>query len=270
MLVDSNRVEHRDKMFSADVSRERLVNCLFTRLVAKERRFDKVDFRYSIFETSYLRNCVFDSCDFTGCRFSGSNFHGSTFVGCKFDYAVFERTFIDAELLDSSCPGHENLKLRFARSLRMNYQQLGDAVSANKAIGVELQASAVHHFKAWSSNESYYRAKYSGWGRVTAFLRWFDFKVLDLVWGNGESPLKLLRATAVVIALIAIGDLLASLDSRQPISFLKCLALAPQVFFGTASPSEFPPGLLLTAITVSRLIAFGFFMAIVVKRFNRR
>ena len=47
--------------------------------------------------------------------------------------------------------------MRFARTLRMNYQQLGDARAANKAI--EIEATEIHLHKAWSSKQSYYRSK---------------------------------------------------------------------------------------------------------------
>src|SRR5664279_5375622 len=143
-LVDSSRVQATDKWFRNDVSGISFPNYLFVRLVANKRRFTGVDFKYALFDTCYLRNCVFDSCDFTGCRFIGTNLHGSTFAGCKFDYVNFERTLIDNDILETGCPGHENLKMRFARTLRMNYQQIGDAKSANKAISVELQETEVH------------------------------------------------------------------------------------------------------------------------------
>ena len=52
-----------------------------------------------------------------------------------------------------------------ARSLRVNYQQLGEAKSANKAIHIELQATKTHLYKAWHSQETYYREKYAGWAR---------------------------------------------------------------------------------------------------------
>ena len=111
-------------------------NYLFTRLVAKDKRFTKVNFRYSFFEYSYLRDCHFDSCDFTGCRFTNTNLSGSKFSGCKFDYASFEKTLVEPAILETECPGFENLKLRFARTLRTNFQQLGDASAANKAMNV--------------------------------------------------------------------------------------------------------------------------------------
>src|SRR6266567_5082317 len=144
MFSDSNRTKIEDKRVDADVGDVDLKNHLFVRLVAKERRFIRIDFKYSIFDTCYLRKCVFDSCDFTGCRFIGTSLYGSSFSGCKFDYSIFERTIVDDDLLDSGCPGMENLKMRFARTLRMNYQQLGDSKSANKAIRVELDAMEVY------------------------------------------------------------------------------------------------------------------------------
>src|SRR5580692_1070046 len=117
MTSPTGRVVINDQRVVGDMPKQDLRNHLFVRLVAKGRRFQNIDFRYCMFEVCYLRGCVFDSCDFTGCRFSGSNFHGSTFSGCKFDYAWFERTLIDDSILNTGCPGPENLKLKFARTL---------------------------------------------------------------------------------------------------------------------------------------------------------
>ena|ERR1700733_3357860 len=127
MLTESNRTHQTDKKFDSDVADAKFANQLFLRLVAKGKTFTRVDFKYSIFDACYLRNCTFDSCDFTGCRFVGTNLYGSIFSGCKFEYCLFERTIVDDHVLDTECPGQENLKMRFARTLRMNYQQLGDA-----------------------------------------------------------------------------------------------------------------------------------------------
>lgn len=269
MLSDSHRTHQTDKKFDVDVSSSQFMNQLFVRLVAKGRRFAKVDFKYSIFDTCYLRNCTFDSCDFTGCRFVGTNLLGSSFSGCKFDYSTFEKTVVDNDILDSGCPGHENLKMRFARALRMNYQQLGDAKSANKAIAVELQATEVYLHKAWHSNESYYRKKYAKWKRAKAFIDWAEFKVLDLIWGNGESALKLLRATLLCIFLMALIDVMAFGDPQHLNSYRQAFVEAPQVFLGTLSPSHYPNAY-LTAILIVRLIAIGLFLSIIIKRLNRR
>lgn len=269
MLENSGKIELKDQRFAADVSGEKFTNFHFSRLVSKGRVFTNVDFKYCTFDACYLRNCKFDSCDFTGCRFIGTNLHGATFSGCKFEYATFERTDINNEVLSSCCPGSENLKIRFARSLRMNYQQLGDALSANKAIGVELDATNEHLYKAWRSNESYYRKKYRSWHRVQQFLLWVKFKLLDLLWGNGESAWKLGRAVLVIFALMTLFDVLNYRDPSLARSYWNAFFLAPQVFLGTTTNQVFPSSY-ITLVTFVRLLLFGFFMAIIVKRFNRR
>jgi hypothetical protein len=267
-LVDSTRVHQVDKWFAADISNARYVNQLFLRLVAKRRRFSAVDFKYSIFDTCYMRDCVFDSCDFTGCRFVGTNLHGSSFTGCTFDYASFERTIVDSAILDSECPSVENLKMRFARTLRVNFQQLGDAAGANKAIAVELRATELHFFKAWHANESYYRKKFRGPARAKMFFKWLAFKVLDFVWGNGESLWKFARAVIALIVLMAVVDA-AAFRRGQHVGFWQAFTDAPQVLLGTATPTGLP-GWYLAIVVAVRLIAFGFLISIIVRRFSRR
>jgi hypothetical protein len=269
MLIENNKIHHTDKKFDADVKDGSFSNHLFVRLVATKKTFTNVDFKYSFFDTCYLRNCHFDTCDFTGCRFVGTSFHGSSFSGCKFDYAYFEKTVIDNDILDTGCPGPENLKMRFARGLRMNYQQLGDAASANKAMEVELQASETHLYKAWQSNESYYRKKYAGWKKFWAFVEWVEFKALDLIWGNGESAFKLLRAALFILALIALHDVLIFRDPQVLSNYMQAFFDSPQILLGTLSP-EYYSSASLTVILFVRLVLFGFFMSILIKRFNRR
>jgi hypothetical protein len=144
---DTNRKKVEDKKIDGNLTDAELSNLLFVRLVAKEKEFTKIDFKYCIFDTCYLRQCLFDRCDFTGCRFVGTSFYGSRFSGCKFDYSIFERTIVATDLLRDCCPAPENLKMKFARTLRVNYQQLGDAQAANIAIHVELEATSEHLWK---------------------------------------------------------------------------------------------------------------------------
>jgi hypothetical protein len=270
ITVSSNRQHHIDEKFESDVSNADFSNRLFLRLVAKGRRFDKVDFSYTIFDTCYLRNCVFDSCNFTGCRFIGVNFYGASFSGCKFDYATFERTIIDSDILDVGCPGWDNLKLKFARTLRVNFQQLGDSKSANKAIRVELDATETHLYKAWQSNESYYRKKYAGWKRIGKFFEWLKFKVLDFIWGNGESTYKLSRSILIILFLMSLVDVIA-FKNITPISSYWNLVFfeMPAVFLGVSSRSGYP-NYYLALICFTRLVAIGFFISIIIKRSNRR
>ena len=151
----------------------------------------------------------------------------------------------------------------------MNYQQLGDAKSVNKAIAVELLATEAHLHKAWSSTESYYRRKYRGYKRFQAFTEWMAFKILDFLWGNGESALKLLRAVIIALFLISMVDATVFRDRNLVESYTHALAEAPQIFLGTISSASYPR-LCFTFIMLFRLVVFGFLTAIIVKRFNRR
>ncbi|UJS23570.1 pentapeptide repeat-containing protein [Thiothrix winogradskyi] len=269
MLQNSGRIIETDKRFSSNIESESFLNNLFVRLVAKKIQFTNVDFRYCIFDACYLRNCTFDSCDFTGCKFVGSNLLGTNFSGCKFDYATFERTQLDDDILDNSCPSSENLKLKFARSLRMNFQQQGNAQAANKAISIELEATEVHLKKAWASKESYYRKKYKGFKRLKTFIEWLEFRLLDLIWGNGESTIKLIRAIIVILIGITVIDVFSTGNINNISDYINSFIKSPQILLGVLNPTYYSSAL-LAFILFLRLVMFGFFMSIIIKRFNRR
>jgi hypothetical protein len=269
MLKCSGREKISDKKIDSPISDYKYINKLFERLVALNVEFNTVDFRYCIFDAAYLRNCSFKDCDFTGCRFNNSNLAGCSFEGCTFDYASFDKTHVDNDILDVGCPGPENLKLKFARSLRMNYQQIGDAKSVNKAISIELQATEDHLHKAWRSKESYYRNKYKGLDRVKIFGEWLEFKLLDLIWGNGESTLKLFCSVLVVLLFITGIHLIGFGDPSLVESYIDAFVISPQVFLGILKLPEYPT-YYITIIFLIRLVMFGFFMSIIIKRLNRR
>jgi hypothetical protein len=270
MLVDSGKTIITDRKFDSDELGSRFANHVFIRLVAMAKTFTKVDFRYTFFDACYLRNCQFDSCDFTGCRFVNTQFPGAKFSGCRFDYATFEKTLIDARILDTECPAYENLKMRFARSLRTNFQQLGDADAVNTAMMVELSATEIHLKKAWQSNESYYRSHHHGaLARVLAFLEWLKFKALDLIWGNGESLSRLIRSMFVVLVLMALRDVAVDGDPARVQSYFTSFIRSLAIFFGTLTPDDYGK-VYLALITCVRLVAVGFFLSIIIKKFSRR
>jgi hypothetical protein len=144
------------------------------------------------------------ACDFTGCRFLSTSFHGSTFSSCEFAYATFEKTIVADDILETQAPNFENQKARFARTLRVNYQQLGEVESVNKAIKVEIQATRTHLYEAWHSKKDYYRKKYRGFRRMRSFFKWLWFSGLHLLWGNGESVPRLLFSTLALFFLMGV------------------------------------------------------------------
>lgn len=268
-LMPKGRTVIVDHEWVGDLHDEALANHIFQRVSGKRILFANVDFKYCTFDSCYLRLCAFDSCDFTGCRFVGTNLHGSTFSDCKFEYAVFERTFIESDVLDTSSPQRENLRLRFARTLRTNYQALGDSDSVNKAILVELEATRVHLSKAWRSSEPYYRRKYAGLERVSAFLAWLRFVAGDAIWGNGERASRLVRTSIALVVLLSFGDTIFARNPTLVADWWSALISAPQVLLGTEQPTNYP-GLILALIALTRYVVLGLFVSILVRRFARR
>lgn len=261
-LVDalSKKIENDQDTFHRKV---------LTRLSAMKVTFKNVSFYQTIFDTCYFNNCVFDSCSFVGCRFVACNLNQSTFQGCKFEYAIFERTQVDDEILNSA-PERNNLKLKFARTLRMNYQQIGDAKAVNRAIVVELEATDIFLKDSWSSNSDYYRKKYIGLSRIWQLAKWIEFRTLDFIWGNGESVTKLLRSIIWVILGVAILDMIYTPGEKPFTGFLQSFFTAPALFLGVKPLPDTMPPLLSACIAALRLLGFAFLTAILVKRFGRR
>ncbi|WP_431226868.1 pentapeptide repeat-containing protein [Burkholderia contaminans] len=266
-----NRVVVTDHYVAKDIINEptKFKYKIFVRLNAKGVTFKRASFEHCIFDSCYLNNCVFDTCDFTGCKFIGSNFHQTAFAGCTFDYATFERCQIDNDILHSEAPREENLRMRFARSLRMNYQQIGDAKAVNQAISLELQATSIYLLKSWSSHETYYQKKFGGLKRIPQFAIWIEFWLLDFIWGNGESIVKLLRTILLVLLAISAYDTVLNRNPMRLDDFWVSLTRAPAEFLGVYSPMQFPSGA-CAAIAATRLVTFALLTAMLVKRFGRR
>ncbi len=243
---------------------------VFVRLNAKEITFRNVCFLHCIFDNCYLNNCVFDSCDFTGCKFIGSNFRKTSFKGCKYDFATFERCQIDDDILISEAPIEENLKRHFARSLRINYQQVGNAKAANDAIKIELNATSEYLYKSWSSKQTYYKKKYPGFlNSSIQFLKWIEFRVLDIIWGNGESILKLVRSIGITFVIISIYDTASGGNPSDLHEYGINLLSAPPVFLGVSYPENFSI-VALSVISGIKLIFISLLTTLLVKRFVKR
>ncbi len=269
MLIPTNRTISVDEGVPTDLTEQSLTNHQFLRLVAVRKRFVRCNFSNSEFDSCHIRNCEFDSCNFTGARFSGTNLRGSTFRCCNFDYAEFNNTQVESDIFDSNCPDRENILQKFARSLRTNFQQIGDSEGANRAIVLELEATRVHLKKAWHSETPYYRDKYSGLKRALMFFNWLKFEALHHFWGNGESLLKLLRSILVLLIVIAAFEVYLLRDYNRVSEYISALTSAPQIFLGITQPVAYD-GMALAIIASARYVLFACLVSVFIKRMSRR
>lgn len=269
LFRESGKIKKEDLEFIRKMDGEEIENIVFIRAIARKIKFTRVSFKYCLFDGCYFRDCVFDSCDFTGCKFTGSNLNGSAFIDCKLHYAIFERTVLDLLALSSSLPKEENLRAKVLRSLRTNFQQQGDAVEVNKAIYLELEATKIHLKKSWYSSDEYYRKKYPGFKKVGKFGEWAIFSLLDFIWGNGESAAKLLRTVLVILLLISFWEIYKLPNANDMSLVMSSVLKSPSIFFGVANGSGYSDWA-TTLILFLRLVIFGLFMSILIKKISRR
>lgn len=268
-MITSGREKIEDKIFNENITNGDYHNKLLVRIGAKKKTFNNVDFSHTYFEHCYLKNCIFNSCDFNGCKFINCNLTGSSFPGSIFDYAIFEKTFIDNDILSNNCPSHDNITQKFASSLRINFQTLGDSESVNKAIQIELRAKKNHLYDSWNSNKRYYREKYEGFLRIKMFFSWLYFKLQEFIWGNGESLWKLIRTGILFLFIMTLIDVYSFNNWQLLPEYYISLINMPSILLGVSKNSNYSD-LYLSLITLFRLIGFGLFMSILIKKFNRR
>ncbi|MEZ7515850.1 pentapeptide repeat-containing protein [Flavobacterium frigidarium] len=287
-LRPSNRVEKKDMMFFSTKKLEiekkyyyildgnKFVNHLFIRAIAKNIIFKNIDFSITYFENCYLRDCRFIRCNFEGAKFAACNLVGSYFEDCNFDYVTFEKTFVDDEIFECA-PKKDNLKYKFARSLKLNYASVGDYIKASKAVTIELEATKSHLKDSWLSGEEWYKLKYGGIKRrLNQLWKWFKVSILDFLWGNGESLWRLIRFNFIMFGILTMYDVfqksvLNVLDILE-VFFIK----VPGNYFGivikegTQNYFEYYPDSLSLTLMITRLICFGLLMSIIIKKYNRR
>lgn len=256
------KVENRE--FCGEVANESFKQHLFSQVYAKGITFRDVSFEQIVFTGCYFRNCRFINCDFTGASMKECNFRGATFTNCKFRYTTWEKTFLDEQFLESCLPSEENLSRDLVRALRVNFAQIGNYAAVNRAAALEVALTGSHLYNAAYSNQSYYRNKYKGLDRAKHALGHLKWKALDLLWGNGESLIKVLVSGSIFLVGASTW---IHLDSSST-SLHESLSKVLRAFWGvgTNGVPEFT-GIILT---VARYIFLGLFMAILVKRLSRR
>jgi len=256
-------IEHKE--FCGEVRNEDLSKKEFSHVFAVDVAFFDVSFKQSDFSNCYFRNCQFVRCNFTGATIKESNLRGSQFEKCDFQYTTWEKTILDEHFLDVCLPSEENLARDLVRSLRVNFTHIGNYEAVNKAALIEVSLTGQHLYNAAYSRQSYYRSKYKGWHRFSHAISHARWKALDLLWGNGES---ILRVVLCGLAVIFIAAIILMRDNSRLI-LLDALWSVFSDFWGIQGGAILPVPYMV-GLTILRFILFGLFMAILVKRLSRR
>lgn len=248
----------------SDVIEGNLSRRRFVRVYAVKRTFRNVIFAQSIFDRSYFRNCVFVDCDFTGCVFRDSYLVGSSYRGCEFRYTTWHNTSVDDSILTDGLPTGENLARDMVQSLRANFQALGNHEAVNKAVAIEIDLTGKHYRNAAYPVTSYYRKKYAG-RRLEFRVKHFVWRMLDCVWGNGESIWRVFCTSALVVLIGAL--FLMFVGDSSPLS---ALTKSASIFLDAGNNYNDEPVAYLLLMALGRYICLGLLLAVMIRRLSRR
>lgn len=253
-----------------------------------KRQFVDSDFSFCIFERSYFRRSHFKNCKFIGTRFEKCNFRGCTFDGCEFDYAYMEGCLINpfSTRLISNLPSQFGAKRLFLRTIRMNARSIGDAVCENKLVPLELEARRKDKLHAWwpfsgnlgTKEVQYYKAEYEAIGKKSqAFLESSMLWIEKVIWGYGESSVRLVFSVLVLVLCLAICNNFSKGDAFWELKFgdlreSSILILKAVLDLALLNSKELEKlgGLIALAAVTLRVIGLGLFISVVYRRWTYR
>src|ERR1700730_10879771 len=96
-----------------------------------------------------------------------------------------------------------------------------------------------------------------------------EVQSIRLHLGQWGKALPLSCFVLIVIVLMALGDVAFDGDPARVGSYLASFIKSFAIFFGTLIPDDYGKAY-LAVITCFRLVAVGFFLSIIIKKFSRR
>lgn len=178
---------------------------LFVRLGLKHGKFSGCHLTQNIFEDCYLREAEFRNVDFSGSFFKDCNLERAKFQSCTLRYMRFTRCIIDYDEILGSLPAESDLQLQMLNSLKQNAIEMGQTKVADKLLLQLINAEKEELRNRFSLPTSYYKERYNNWlTRATAFFKWANMLIDELLWGYGLKPIRLIISALIAIILVAV------------------------------------------------------------------
>lgn len=191
-----------------------LRTCRFVRIGAKNARFESCSLTQCHFEDSYMRNAFFKDVDFTGSTFRNCNLEKASFQGCNLRYCTFQSTLLDRDEIIACLPVEPNLRRDLARSLRRNFENLGDKEGADAFLNLEIAAHEQELLGAFRRKTTYYKTHYSGVDQALAGLKFLGSKLSGFIWGYGHRVSRLLASYVALTFLFSLTTYFSGLEFR--------------------------------------------------------
>jgi hypothetical protein len=236
----------------------------------KGARFARCAMGLSKFEGVYMRDAVFDHCDLHGCDFTRTNLQRVRFERTALRFTTFTECEVDigsfAQGLEEERLGKWALARDIYKALRLNLNAGGDDAGAGWAVYRE---------------SVMLRRDMLARGRRAA---WLGSVVLDVLWGYGQRPTRLLFFSILFCVLCAggyfalglrIGDqCLTGAGRPDPLGhFFECLYFSFVTFttvgYGDLTPCGFSRVLAATQ-AFSGIFTMGLFVTANVRKLEGR
>jgi hypothetical protein len=175
--------------------------------------FANISFKDCEIRDARFIDCVFANCYFRRSRIQDCRFSSSKFIDCdltKIDirtsdlkwYNKFQGCYIPFGELEPSLPNEGNLR----QHLCMNMAEEASRQGALKDAGLYRQEGAKgreEHLKnAFRHSSQYYRDKYKGGARFSAFVEYLGSRLRGWAWGYRRGFLTILRNWALVTLVL--------------------------------------------------------------------
>ncbi|MBU1087153.1 MAG: pentapeptide repeat-containing protein [Candidatus Omnitrophica bacterium] len=212
----------------------------FVRLGLKNASFENCNFTQSLFVDTYFRKAKFKNVSFTGSQFKYCNFDKASFQCCDLRYCSFYYCKLPKDEIISCLPNEANLRKTISRNLRANFEMLGDRVTADVFLDIEIAADEEELKAILLYKTQYYKQNYNFGDRFNALLRLIVSKFSGFAWGYGHRLGLLVRAylmtTIICSLLLYIGKLkflISSENSVRNLGLVESVYLAFSKTVGT-------------------------------------
>jgi hypothetical protein len=216
------------------------------------------DLTQSRLSECYFRRTVFRLCEIVNARFERDDFSSARIEGSRLDFTSFRECEITLQNVRFLEDGDPRALARLCRGQKLNAMAMGHFADAGELTFME---------KTFDRRLLFYRAFLregrSITQRFTAFREWAVSMLLNLVWGYGEKPQRLVLAMAAAILLFR--TLQYGLDGIPGASFGEHLYFSGIIFltigYGDLLPVAAIPRLLAVIEGVFGITVLGMLIA---------
>jgi len=165
----------------------------------KDAKLLSCNISHSNFELCYFRRTLFHDCNIINGKFSTCDFSNAHIDHSKLDFASFHQCEIRLEDIQFRSDAQPQTLVRVCRNLKLNAMSMGHFSDAG-----ELTYREKTYDRAAIFAEAFSKPQKNLAIRLRHVFDWLSSVFLNLIWGYGEKPSRLLLT--IIIAILFFGS----------------------------------------------------------------